>query len=212
MLVQGNRKAGQQWACPVHRLSGVRLSTRICWCKRGDLCFRFFPVSSELVFRVHALRSSSPHLIGVGLWVWLWFSYSPWWRHPTPFLLNRGLSWSMQAGDKDSFLPKTWGWTDTLLAWSHFQDRISDPLLFPLAVLCSFLPSEMEASCGQLLCPVLCMALTPSDGLGWAPKAAALGIWVEEAKNHIQGHFSVSTHKMPPESVFPLPSGRSRNW
>ena len=46
---------------------------------------------------------------------------------------------SVQIDDNDSFLQKTWGWTDTLLAWS------SDPLLFPVVILCVlFLPQKWE--------------------------------------------------------------------
>lgn len=105
----------------------------------------------------------------------------------------------MRADDKDSFLQKPWGWTDTRIAWSSFQDRVSDPLLLPIVILSVlYLPQKREDLVSRFLCPVPPLALTLSKGLCWADRQWLMGIWVEEGKHCIEWMaFPVSKQKMP---------------
>lgn len=90
-----------------------------------------------------------------------------------------------------------------LIAWSSFQDRVSDPLLLPIVILSVlYLPQKQEDLVSRFLCPVPPLALTLSKGLRWADRQWLMGIWVEEGKRRVEWLFLSLNRKCLWESVF----------
>lgn len=149
MFATEHRNTGHL-TCSVYISSWIRIWTWICWFKKGDLftspptIFPFFSSQLLLSWCPESILFIPPQLHwsgGVcGPCITLGFPFALPCRDILGFFSElKCFRLSVQVGDNDSFLQKTWGWTDTLLAWS------SDPLLFPIVILCVvFLPQKWE--------------------------------------------------------------------